>query len=265
VLRGVKMTVREKLLEISGLNIANKLMVMGDNELGKYVQMLTLFVEKFPAFEINIKNALGSKDFVSLSKALVAIKDMLIQIHASTLADDCQNHINGLNDANYDKIEASTIYFLSVLTMLSIDIQMAIFKEEAGWEDKQPVKNEDESETGGQSILAVDDTAFFLEMLKNILYDSEYKLTCVISSRDALKFLQNHNPDLFILDIQMPQLNGYELTKKIREYGHTAPVIFLTANATKEYLLKAVQAGAADFIAKPPHKEYVLQRIAKYI
>jgi CheY-like chemotaxis protein len=260
------MTVREKLIEISGLNIANKLMVMGDDELNGYVQALTSFIEKFPALETNAKNALGGKDYNSLSKIFIAFKDLLEQINANTLAEDCQNHINELTtDAKHEKVEASTIHFLSMLTMLSIDIQMSIFKGEAGWEIKQSVNIADRSKTGGKSILAVDDNAFFLEMLRNILFDKKYKLTCVISSRDAIKFLQNHRPDLFILDIEMPQLNGYELAKKIREYGHTAPIIFLTANATKEYLLKAVEAGAVDFIAKPPQKEYVLDRIAKYI
>jgi CheY-like chemotaxis protein len=259
------MTVREKLLEISGLNIANKLVVMGDHELDGYVQVLNSFVEKFPALEMNITNALGNKDYHTVSNNFITIKDMLIAINANTLAADCQNQINGLTNVNHEKIEASVVYFLSMLTMLSIDIQMAIFKDENGWEGTQSVTITDESQTGEKSILAVDDNAFFLEMLKSILFDSKYKLTCVISSRDALKFLQNHRPDLFILDIEMPQLNGYELSKKIREYGHTAPIIFLTANATKEYLLKAVQSGAADFIAKPPHKEYVLARIAKYI
>jgi CheY-like chemotaxis protein len=260
------MTVREKLLEIPGLNIADKLVRMGDTELNGYIQALTSFVEKFPAHEINIKNTLGNKDYLSLSKNLAVIKDMLEQINANTLADDCLKHINELTtDVNHEKIEASTVYFLSMLTMLSIDIQMSIFKEGAGWEGKQFVKNADGSITEGKSILAVDDNAYFLEMIKGILYDKKYKLTCVISSRDAIRFLQNHKPDLFILDIEMPQLNGYELAKKIREYGHTAPIIFLTANATKEYLLKAVEAGAADFIAKPPQKEYVLEKIAKYI
>jgi DNA-binding response OmpR family regulator len=63
----------------------------------------------------------------------------------------------------------------------------------------------------------------------------------------------------------MPKLDGYDLAKKIKESGHTAPIIFLTANATKEYVIKAVNSGAVDFIVKPPNTEYVLARIAKHI
>jgi CheY-like chemotaxis protein/HPt (histidine-containing phosphotransfer) domain-containing protein len=257
------MTVREHLFEISGLSIASKLTKMGDNELDEYVQILNSFVEKFPAQDESAKNALGEKDYLSLSQNLASIKDMLVQIHADSLAEDCVKQMNEITGVNHEKIETFVTHFLSMLTMLSIDIQMAIFRDGSG----QPVKVADKPapRSAEKTILAVDDNAFFLDMLKGILYNTEYKLTCVISSRDALRYLQNHRPNLFILDIEMPQLNGYELAKKIRDGGHTAPIIFLTANATREYLVKAVHAGAVDFIAKPPSKEYVLPRIAKYI
>jgi CheY-like chemotaxis protein len=258
------MTVREQLIEISQLNIATELMKMGDSELNEYMQVLNSFVETFPAQEANIKNALEKKDYITLSKDLIAIKDLLIHIHADTLADECQKQINEFTNFDHEKVETFVVHFLSALTTLSIDIQLTIFKEEQGWKNR-PVKTANKAGKEEISILAVDDNAFFLEMLKNILLGTGYKLTCVISSRDALKFLQSHQPDLFILDIDMPQLNGYELAKKVREYGHTAPIIFLTANATKEYLLKAVDAGGVDFIAKPPRREYVLERIARYI
>jgi DNA-binding response OmpR family regulator len=114
-------------------------------------------------------------------------------------------------------------------------------------------------------ILAVDDSAFILGILKNILIEAGYKLTCVTSSADALRYLLKNRPDLFILDIEMPQINGYELAEKIREVGQSAPIIFLTANSTKEYLIKAVSSGAVDFIVKPINKEHVLSRIAKHI
>jgi FixJ family two-component response regulator len=63
----------------------------------------------------------------------------------------------------------------------------------------------------------------------------------------------------------MPRIDGYELVKKIREGGHTAPVIFLTGNATREHVIKAVKSGAVDFITKPVDKDQVLKRIARHI
>jgi PleD family two-component response regulator len=258
------MTVREQLLGISGLNIAKRLTTMGDSELNEYVNTLNSFAEEFPAQEENIKNALGEKDYLSFSKNLAVVKDLLVDIHADTLADDCLTQINELTSVNHEKLEAYMTKFLSVLTMLSIDIQMAMLNDGNVRKDKRPANYVNKPGAEKRSILAVDDSAFILGILKNILQVG-YKFSCVISGDDALRYLQNHRPDLFILDIEMPKLDGYELVKKIRENGHTAPVIFLTGNGTKEYVIRAVKAGAVDFITKPVDKDQVLARIAKHI
>ncbi len=116
-----------------------------------------------------------------------------------------------------------------------------------------------------RSILAVDDTEFFLRTLKSILQGTHYKLTCTTSGSKALKFLQKTHPNLFILDIDMPDMNGYELAQKIRASGQTAPIIFLTGNPTRESVEKALRLGATDFIAKPICRAQVLARITKFI
>ena len=116
-----------------------------------------------------------------------------------------------------------------------------------------------------KSILAVDDTEFFLNTLKTILQDTPYRLTCITSGRVALNFLQKNRPDLFILDIDMPEMNGYELARKIRECGHQAPIIFLTGSSTRDSVEKALEVGAADFIIKQIRKMQILDRINKFI
>jgi CheY-like chemotaxis protein len=259
------MTVKERLLEISDLNIAFRLRTMSESDLEGYVKVLNSFVEEFPALEQDAKKALAENNNSSLSKKLAVMHDLLVQIHADALSEECLKQMNGLLSAKHEKIEAFLTYFLSVLTMLSIDIQMAILKDRDALQGVQIEKIKKEMSSETKSILAVDDSAFILGILKNILIEAGYKLTCVTSSADALRFLNKNRPDLFILDIEMPQLNGYELAEKIREIGQSAPIIFLTANSTKEYLIKAVTAGAVDFIVKPINKDHVLSRIAKHI
>jgi CheY-like chemotaxis protein len=259
------MAIKKQLLGISELDIKKRLIRMSSPEFDEYVRMLNVFVEEFPAQEARVKKALEERDYTALSRNLGVIKDTLAKIHADSLVADCVKQMNGLNKVKHEKIEAFLAYFLSVVTMLSIDIQMAVIKNEQDPEEEKGVKDADKAETDKGCILAVDDSAFSLGLLKNILRESEYKLTCVTSGNDALKFLRNHRPSLFILDIEMPQLDGYELAEKIKESGHKAPIIFLTANATKEYVVKAVNSGGVDFIVKPPEKEYVLARIAKHI
>jgi CheY-like chemotaxis protein len=80
-----------------------------------------------------------------------------------------------------------------------------------------------------------------------------------------MKYLEKHHPDLFLLDIEMPEMNGYELAARIRKNGEKAKIVFLTGNAKKENVMKAVEAGAADFIVKPVSKEGVLAKITMYI
>jgi CheY-like chemotaxis protein len=256
---------KERLLQISELNIAFRVRQAGDSWIEEYIKVLNSFVEEFPALESDAKSALIEKNYSLLSKKLGVMHDLLVQIHADSLSEECQKQMKGLSTAKHEKIEAFLTYFLSVLTMLSIDIQMATLKEGDAGQNAQLDKIIKKKGTEAKSILAVDDSAFILGILKNILTEAGYKITCVTSSTDALRFLIKNRPDLFILDIEMPQLNGYELAEKIRETGQSAPIIFLTANSTKEYLVKAVSSGAVDFIVKPINKDHVLERIAKHI
>ncbi|MDR0320364.1 MAG: response regulator [Treponema sp.] len=127
---------------------------------------------------------------------------------------------------------------------------------------KTPKKVKEKKEI---SILAVDDTPLSLNLLKVALQTTEYKITCVNSGRLALRFIKRNNPDLFLLDIEMPEMDGYELAKKIKESGQIAPVIFLTASATKGCVKKAAEAGAVDYIVKPIDSRKLLAKIKKYL
>jgi len=256
------MTIRERLLGISELNIEQVLMHMRGGQLDEYIQALNSFVESYPSLEAELKATLEEKDYFTLSGCLSDIRDMLILIRADDLAEESLKLINGLVNTKHEKIEARATFLLSVLTMLSIDIQMAVYQDE---DEEEPLQEdfEDQPEGWKKSILAVDDSAFFLDSLKSTLHGTDYKLTCVNSGVSALRFLQNHSPDLFILDIDMPEMNGYELAHNIRAYGKKAPIIFLTGNATQEYVIKAIKAGAADFIVKPITHKQAVERINK--
>jgi CheY-like chemotaxis protein len=189
---------------------------------------------------------------------------MLANIYADELAEECRNQIDKLINVKHEKIEAYINYFLSIMAMLSIDIQMALRidnNEQSAIQTVESVESVQETKT----VLAVDDNTFFLDSLKDALRDSEYRLSCVTSGAAALKFLQNHHPHLYILDIEMPEMDGYELAQKIKECGKTAPIIYLTGNATREYVEKSIKAGAVDFITKPINNDYVLQKIKRHI
>ena len=252
----------ERLLDISELNLTGKIEQMKEDELNAYLELLNTFTDNFPAQEEKINEALRTKDNDAFVKQLTEVKDVLENIYADEMAQDCAKQIGAIGTTSPEKIEAYMRYFLSTLSMLSIDIQMAQQKTDAA--AIIPEKEDDDFKTDAR-ILAVDDTAFFLTILKKILQDTRYKLTCVSSGRDALKYLEKSQPDIFLLDIEMPGMDGYELAARIKESGQKAPIIFLTGNAKKEYLAKAVKVGAVDFIIKPINKDVLLGKIRKYL
>ncbi|MCL1810138.1 MAG: hypothetical protein FWG42_10295, partial [Clostridiales bacterium] len=135
------MTARERICEIPDLKIEQAIVKMKDNELFAFIQILNLFVEKFPLLEAELKKTLEDKDYAGHSKCLSVVRDMLKSMYADDLAEDCQRQIDGLINVNHVKAEAYLNYFISVLAMHSINIQMAIYDEnedEAAGREAQP-------------------------------------------------------------------------------------------------------------------------------
>jgi CheY-like chemotaxis protein len=253
----------ELLFAISELNLDRKIEQMEDEEFINYVKLLNSFTEDFPIREDKIKAALIVKDNETLIKQLTYIKDTLGKIFADEMMEECSKQIDLIDKIKHEKIEAYMRYFLTSLSMLSLDIQMALHKVDKS--ASLQTNTDIETPKADKRILAVDDTAFFLVVLKKKLQNTRYKINCVTSGREALKFLEKHKADMYLLDIEMPGMNGFELAAKIREKGHKEPIIFLTGNARREYFAMAMKAGATDFIIKPINKDVLVSKIRKYI
>ena len=252
---------REQLLKISELKGAERILYMKENEFDEYVRKLNSFIETVPKWESTLKTAVSDNNYAVISKLLEEIRKMLAAICADDIAAQCLGQINTLKNTKQCRLEIFLNYLTSLISILSIDIQVALYLEQNG-DGKKPVDDVEESK---KSILAVDDKAFFLETLKMTLKDTPYKLTCVTSGKMALNYLQKHSPDLFILDIEMPEMNGYELAEKIRDSGQMAPIIFLTSNSSKEYVQKAMMNHASDFLVKPINQKCALEKIDKLL
>ncbi|MEM6518696.1 MAG: EAL domain-containing protein [Cyanobacteria bacterium P01_C01_bin.70] len=112
-------------------------------------------------------------------------------------------------------------------------------------------------------ILIVDDKPDNLRVLSALLTERAYKVRSVISGRLALTVAQEAQPDLILLDIMMPDINGYEVCRclKLQEATAEIPIIFLSALDTSIDKVKAFEVGGIDFITKPFHAEEVLIRI----
>lgn len=112
-------------------------------------------------------------------------------------------------------------------------------------------------------ILVVDDDASNLKMASHILSGEKMRVSCLKSGEDALRFLQGNRPDLILLDIHMPGMDGFDTLAAIREDKDTAgiPVIFLTADDDSKTETKGLKAGAMDFLKKPFVPEVLLLRV----
>jgi CheY-like chemotaxis protein len=247
----------EGLLQISALNVNFEKMSKPDLTL--YEVGLNDFIEKFPLKGSKMKYALVRKDFEVLSNGLYEVSNLLAAINADALEKKCLRIIADLKAKDIDSAEAEITSFLASTTALSIDIQMAFHARKVA-ETVAPANNNEQ-----KLILAVDDAPFILQTLKMNLQDTSYKLACVPSGEDALRFIEKKNPDMYILDVEMPEMDGYELAIAIKEKGKTAPIIFLTGNSDKESVAKALAVGASDFIIKPINKEQIITRISKFI
>jgi adenylate cyclase len=115
---------------------------------------------------------------------------------------------------------------------------------------------------GGATILVVDDVRENVRLLEAVLSPRGYGVVSATDGRAALELVESASPDLVLLDVVMPDLDGYEVCRRLRESEESAvlPVIMLTASDGPEKT-KAIEAGADDFIPKPFDQHELLTRV----
>lgn len=101
-------------------------------------------------------------------------------------------------------------------------------------------------------ILVVDDEAVIVKGIRFNLQSDGYEVICGSSGLDALRLTREEKPDLLILDLMMPQMDGLTACRKIREFS-TVPIIMLTAKSENEDKLTGFDSGADDYLTKPFH------------
>ena len=113
------------------------------------------------------------------------------------------------------------------------------------------------------SILIVDDTPENLKLLSGMLSTAGYKVNLAPSGKLALRFIESHLPDLILLDIMMPQMDGYEVCQQLKNSDRTQdiPVIFISALQETIDKVKAFFIGGVDYITKPFQQQEVLVRV----
>lgn len=112
-------------------------------------------------------------------------------------------------------------------------------------------------------ILVVDDSTTNVVLLEAIFYERGYKIETAYNAKDASAVIDKKTPDLILLDLLMPQINGFDFLKKLRKDRNTkeTPVIVVSAATDEENVDKIMKMGAIDFIKKPIDLEYLVDKV----
>jgi len=120
--------------------------------------------------------------------------------------------------------------------------------------------------TSKLTVLAVDDTPANIDVVKGILA-SNYLVQAAINGKMALKIIEKKKPDLILLDIMMPDMDGYEVCRRLKENQETRdiPIIFLTAKSEISDETKGLELGAVDYITKPISPSILKVRVKTHL
>lgn len=117
------------------------------------------------------------------------------------------------------------------------------------------------------TIMLVDDNDANIQLAASILKRNNYNLILAYGGEEALDILEDKSADLILLDVMMPDIDGYEVCKRLKENDNTKdiPVILLTALRKNESLVKGFSLGAIDYISKPFNKDELLARVKNHL
>jgi two-component system chemotaxis response regulator CheY len=114
-------------------------------------------------------------------------------------------------------------------------------------------------------ILVVDDAEFLRLRISNMLTEDGHEVLESENGVQAVKMYQGETPDIVLMDITMPEMDGLTALKEIRSHDPKAKVVMLTALGQESIVLEAIKSGAKDFIVKPFERDRVITSINKLL
>jgi len=146
-----------------------------------------------------------------------------------------------------------------------VDIPMVHSKVEMPYQPVEQGTRHSIKQFSNETILIVEDEDINYQVLRSILTSINLQYDRAINGKEAVdKFLHNHY-SLILMDVQLPEMNGWEATMKIRENDSEIPIIAVTAYASDPTRIKSMEAGCNDFVTKPINKAKLIQVIEKHL
>ena len=266
-----------------------------DEPVSKMVEQKALewnkIAEKFPYLDVNIAKGFCSDDInfylevlesyvihqqVEVLEKSYANKDLdayLVQIHAlkstskSIGAMHMSEHARALEIAakekDMDYIRKNHVCVMAEYKELLERVSATLDQQDERQGEKVTISLELRDVP---LILVVDDNGLNLRVAEKML-EKQFKVASVSSGMEVLEFVKNTIPDLILLDIHMPEMDGFEVLERLQgdpEYKDI-PVVFLTANEEREVEVKGFELGAQDFIKKPFSADIMIRRVDRIL
>lgn len=115
-----------------------------------------------------------------------------------------------------------------------------------------------------KTILIVEDTELNIDLITQLLED-DYNLLIARDGEQGVDMAKENNPDLILMDISLPVMDGYEATRRIRETLQSTPIIGLSAHAMSGHAQKAKEAGCNDYLTKPVDEDLLMTKLKEYL
>ncbi len=134
-------------------------------------------------------------------------------------------------------------------------------------QEEQRKKKTETSPKKAGCILLIDDDAIILKSISYFLIQNDFQVSLALDAEDGLNKILTENPDLILLDIMMPGMDGYQFLKQIKNREDTSdiPVIILSSLSRESDMLKGLENGAADYITKPFSPQVLISKIKKIL
>lgn len=248
--------------DIGNIEISSKLNLWGAtthavdnfNNICSDAKNLTLKSKKYARFyPVAIINAQTENNILDTEKLKQTIIELTITLNMPTIviAPPGKYALIGLLLQHTPAILLQRPIKSSKLYKTIFD-QLGIFERKPALSHKQPKSHISNKEK--INVLVVDDNLANLKLAKELLKEFNTQIDTASSGKEALEFTKNQSYDLILMDIQMPEMNGYKTTKTIRdreEKDQRTPIIALTAHAIAEEKTKILLSGMDDFLSKP--------------
>jgi len=119
----------------------------------------------------------------------------------------------------------------------------------------------------GTTILVAEDNAFIRTLVKAALGPLGCEIVEAVDGEDALSAVSQHNPDIILLDVVMPKLNGFDVLEILRgdKYGLTCPIVMLTTSASQADMEHGARSGATAYLVKPFDKDELRDTVASLL